>query len=338
VTVRKRLRWLTLIVGGVLICAILSALAYLAVPPHATLLASVRAQCSPLPENAYAACTAPTIRELITWIGRGLLIGTALVLAGYALHPWWVRRRRDLMPLEDDTSAELRSELSALAGSDREPTWLLAPYAYTAEGRAFGLPWRPYVRLDVGLGILFRTDRRQFRSVITRELERVRHRAHGARYLTAGCLVTLVAAAAAASPAARPASSIDACLLGYWTAAPRLQTMLLSDATAAVVANKGSIWSFTADGVATLYPGTETIRAVPYSGRGTIRWRVTAHQGHVDLTDPTVRATLTAPGGARRIPEPTEYALPPTYICTGDTTTTMADEYAIVLHRVGVPA
>jgi hypothetical protein len=332
------MRWLMLIAAGVLICAALSALAYLAVPPHATMLAAVRTQCAPLPHNAYSACAEPTIRGLLRWTGRGLAACTALVVAFFALHPWWVRRRRDLVPLDDDTSSELRAELTALAGSGRQPTWLLAPYAYTVEGRAFGLPWRPYVRIDVGLGILFRTDRSRFRAVVTRELRRVRARAAGARYLAAGCLATLVTAVLLANPAARTSSSIDACLLGYWTVAPRLETMLLSDATVAVVASRGAIWSFTADGVATLYLGEETIRAVTYSGTGTIRWRMTARQGQVDLTEPAVEATLTGPSGTRRVPEPGEFALPSAYTCGAKTTTTAADEYAIVLHRVGAPS
>jgi hypothetical protein len=331
------MQWLMLIAAGMLICALLSALAYLAVPPHATMLAAVRAQCSPLPHNAYSACAEPTIRGLLRWTGRGLAAGTALVVAFFALHPWWVRRRRDLVPLDDDTSPELRAELTALAGSGRPPTWLLAPYAYTVEGRAFGFPWHPYVRIDVGLGILFRTDRPRFRTAIIREMTRIRDRAAAARYLAAGCLITLTVALLAAGPAVRSASSVDACLLGYWTAAPSLQTMLLSDATAGVVANHGAIWSFTGDGTATLYLGEETIRTVSYSGKGTIRWRMTAHEGQVNLTHPAVKATLTGPGGVREVPDAGEYALPSTYTCTKNTTTAMADEYAIVLHRVGTP-
>jgi hypothetical protein len=327
-----------LIVAGVAICAAVSVIAYLAVPPHATLLASVRAQCSPLPEDAYSACTEPTVHGLVTWIARGLVAGTLLAIAFFALHPWWVRRRRGLVPLDDDEEcADMRAELATLAGTGKQPAWLLAPYAYTEEGRAAGLPWRPFVRIDVGLGILFRTDPARFRAVVTRELDRLRDRACAARYLATGFLVTLVAAVPVAAPVTRPASAIDACLLGYWTEAPRLQAMLLSDATAAVVANRGAIWSFTADGVATLYLGEETIRAVVYAGAGTIRWRMTARQGRVDLTDPAVAATLTGPSGDRRAPEAGEFALPPVYTCAGNTTTTMADEYAITLHRVGRP-
>jgi hypothetical protein len=62
---------------------------------------------------------------------------------------------------------------------------------------------------------------------------------------------------------------------------------------------------------------------------------MTAHQGQVTLTQPAVKATLTGPGGVHRVPDAGQYALPSAYTCTRNTATTMADEYAIVLHRVG---
>jgi hypothetical protein len=328
VSTPARLGWLTRIAAGLALCAMLSVLVYLAVPPHAAQFAAARTQCAPLPHDAYAACTAPTTRDLVAWMGRGVLAGIALVVALAALHPWWVRRRGGLVALDDGAAPSLRAELAELAGAGREPTWLLAPYAYTARGRAFGLPWRPCVRIDVGLGILFRSDPLRFRAVVGRELDRLRDRGAGARYLAAGCLIAVVAAAPAARPVSHPASPIDACLLGYWIEAPRPQVMLRRDGTVTWTRHRGGIWSFTTAGVATLYLGRATVRSLEFSGTGTIRWRVATRPGEMDLTEPAVTATPTAP-------DPGDFVLPSTYTCRGDTATMSTDLYNAVLRRVG---
>jgi hypothetical protein len=262
------LRSLARVFAAVAIGAALFTLVYLAVPPHAAILASVHTECAALHGHARAACTEPVLRDLIAWIGRGLIGATVLLGAVSVAHPWLVRRRDDLVPLDGDTA--LRAELAGLAEAGRQPEWLLAPYAYTEGGRGFGLPWRPYVRIDVGLGILFRTDRSRFRAAVTRELDRLRERAVGARYLAAGSLVTLTAAVPAAIPA-HPPASIDKCLLGYWTEEPSAPPVLLPDTTVARVERRGAIWSFTGDGTATLHLGQETIRSTVYAGTGTIR-------------------------------------------------------------------
>ena len=326
--------WIARFVAALITWVALTVLAYLAVPPHAAMLAAVRAQCAPLPRPAYAACTASARHGLIGWTGRGVIVGIALAVVVFAVHPWWTRRRHDLAPL-GDTAADLRTELTRLTGPGRQPAWLLAPYAYTERSRAFGPPWRPSVRIDVGLGILFRTDRPRFRAVVAGELDRLRDRAAGTRYLTAGCLVTLAAAVPAAGPAPHPSSSIDACLPGYWTEEPRTQPMLLPDNSAGWVTRHGAIWSFTASGTATLFLGDETLRTVAHRGTGTIRWRMTTPPGRLELTEPVVTAGLTDPDGVIRVPAADEFALPGAYTCDATTATMSGDLDVTVLHRVG---
>jgi len=327
-------RWLGRFVVALIAWTALAVLAYLAIPPHAATLAAVRGQCAPLPGDAFRACTGPAVRDLVGWTGRSVVAGVALAVVIYALHPWWVRRRHDLAPL-DDSSPALLSELSRLTGPGRQPRWLLAPYAYGERGRAFGWAWQPSVRIDVGLGILARTDRPRFRAVVTGELDRLRDRAAGTRSLAAGCLVTLAAAAPAAGPASSPPSSIDRCLLGYWTEEPRSLTMLLPGMTAAWGTRRGAIWSFTAGGTAVLHVGDETVRGVAYRGAGTIRWRVTAGQGRLELTAPVVGATLTGPDGVARAPEADRFAPAESYTCGAGTVTMPTDLDMTVLHRVG---
>ncbi|MFI5933962.1 hypothetical protein [Actinoplanes sp. NPDC051494] len=350
-------RALARLVAGTAVCAAAGVLAYLAVPPHATRLEAAGEQCSSLPADAYHACTAPAVLELIAWAGRGVLTGIVVLGVLFALHPWWIRRRDALVPLDDKAFTALRSELSALAGVHpagtrpvrAEPTWLLAPYSYADRSRAFGLPWRPFIRLDVGLGILFRTDRARFRSAVGQELDRLRDRSAGTRCLAGGCLLVLTAAAPWAIPAQHRSSTIDACLIGYWTEAPSLRPVLLPDTTVAWAAREAAIWSFTGDGTVTLHLGDEsirptppaantadsTVRAVDYRGAGTIRWRMTTRQGRIELTEPVVEATLTRPGGATRVPDAGEFTFPGGYACRGDTATMPTELDDIELRRVG---
>lgn len=326
--------WTVRVAGLILLGVLLSGLSYLVVPAHAAELWSAGQRCSVLPGAAYRECLMPSVSALITWTGRGLIVAVVLLVASVLLHPWWLRRREGLVPVE---AGGLRAELAGLAGSEGRPEWLLSPYGYGQGARAFGPPWRPCVRLDVGLGILLGTDRARFRSIVTRELDRLRDRAVGARYLTAGCLVTLLAAVPAASPDRHPASALDGCLLGFWSEEPRSQAVLLGGTAVAWVFRHGAIWSFAADGTATLYLGSETIRSAVYAGTGTIRWRATSGQGMIDLSSPSVAATLTGPDGVAHVPSADDFALPGIYSCHGAVAAAPSDLYTVVLHRIGGP-
>ncbi|WP_328534763.1 M48 family metalloprotease [Micromonospora zamorensis] len=132
-------------------------------------------------------CLRPFFAAQATTVGVGLAgqIGLAGLL--YALHPWWLTRRRRLVPLPADRNADVLADLAMLArqaGLPHQPTWLLAPYAATHGGQAFGLPRRRRVALDVGLLVRFDTDRPGFRAVIRHELAHLRNRDVDQAYLT----------------------------------------------------------------------------------------------------------------------------------------------------------
>ncbi|SCF23393.1 M48 family metalloprotease [Micromonospora chokoriensis] len=132
-------------------------------------------------------CVRPFFAAQATTVGVGLAgqIGLAGLL--YALHPWWLARRRRLAPLPADGNADVLADLAMLsrqAGLPHQPTWLLAPYAATHGGQAFGLPRCRRVALDVGLLVRFDIDRPGFRAVIRHELAHLRNRDVDQAYLT----------------------------------------------------------------------------------------------------------------------------------------------------------
>ena len=141
----------------------------------------------PLMQGLMADCTRPLFVEQARWVGLVLALQIALAGLLYGLHPWWIARRRRLVPLEgpenDDVLAEL-TELAREAGLSRPPVWLLAPYAATHGGQAFGLAGRRRVCLDVGLLVRYDTDRAGFRAVIRHELAHLHNRDIDRTYLT----------------------------------------------------------------------------------------------------------------------------------------------------------
>ncbi|AGL17037.1 hypothetical protein [Actinoplanes sp. N902-109] len=276
----------------------------------------------------------PALSTVIGWLSRGLIGAVVSAAVLLALHPWWVRRRHAMMPLDGD--AELRAELAGLAGGGRQPVWLLAPYAYTETGRMFGLPWRRCMRIDVGLAILFRADRVRFRSAVSRELVRPRH-SKALIGMGAGAVVMAVAATAstAAGPAHRP-SAVDRCLVGFWVEAPSVQPMLLPGSVVARVERRGAIWSFSPDGTATVHPGRSTIDSTVYEGTGAIHWTVDTTPGQLTLTAPTGTAALVAADGTSRPLDAGDSALPGPYTCREDTMTAPGELSVAVLHRITI--
>ena len=214
------IRFLLLALAAVSTSAIIYALGYLALPAHAHRYAATLADCRPVLDgvtdttatftaglerqadaaNALRACMRPPEVAELTTVGTALAVQLLLVVALYLLHPWWIRRRGRLVPIDGDPA--LRDELDRLvagSGLRRAPRWLLAPYSYAQGGQAFGLPWHPAVRLDVGLRILLVTDPPRFRAVVRHELAHLRNRDVAITYLTVA--VWWVYAITAALPA-----------------------------------------------------------------------------------------------------------------------------------------
>ncbi|MGW7542579.1 M48 family metalloprotease [Streptomyces sp. NPDC054770] len=170
------------------------------------------------------ACERPYLLHETGWIAAGLTVEVAVALLLYTLHPWWPRisRRPALgngsapwwrpvgsvplprwsrkVQLTGDENADVLEELDRLArdaGLSRSPLWLIDPYATTAGGRAYGLPGRPRVCIDMGLLIRYDLDRGGFRAVVRHELAHHHHRDVGRTYLTVALWWAFVATALA---------------------------------------------------------------------------------------------------------------------------------------------
>ncbi|MFC4532572.1 M48 family metallopeptidase [Sphaerisporangium dianthi] len=147
-----------------------------------------------------AECVRPTYLDQISWgvYGTGVLFGVAALI--YWAYPLWFVRRRALTPILREDCPELAdylAELSRSAGLDRAPVFLLAPYAATSGGLAFGRVRRRYVQLDAGLVAGYTTDRARFRAVVLHELAHLRNRDVDTTYLTMAIWWSFVALALA---------------------------------------------------------------------------------------------------------------------------------------------
>ncbi|MFJ8965933.1 M48 family metalloprotease [Lentzea sp. NPDC102401] len=132
-------------------------------------------------------CLAPVYLDEVSWAGYGLVLLFGLAVVLYWLQPWWIIRRRRLVPISAENCPELLAylgELSQKVGLARPPAWLLAPYNATAGGRSFGHVRRRRVQLDAGLVILYSTDRAAFRAVVLHELAHLWNRDVDKTYLT----------------------------------------------------------------------------------------------------------------------------------------------------------
>ena len=168
------------------------------------------------------ACERPYVLHEAGCIAIGLMLEAAVAVLLYALHPWWPRLRRRpasrvgsgprwlqagsvrlprwsrKVRLTGVENADVLEELDSLAratGLSRLPLWLVDPYATTTGGRAYGLPGRPRICLDVGLLVRYDLDREGFRAVVRHELAHHRHRDVGRTYLTVALWWSFVATA-----------------------------------------------------------------------------------------------------------------------------------------------
>ena len=103
------------------------------------------------------------------------------------LRPWWIGRRRRLVPLgEDDAPAVVARvrELAAEAGLARAPRLVWNPLDPAPTGLAYGHPGRYTVALTGGLVVRATTDREGFDAVVRHELAHIRNRDVDLTYFT----------------------------------------------------------------------------------------------------------------------------------------------------------
>ncbi|XUL85400.1 M48 family metalloprotease [Streptomyces galilaeus] len=168
------------------------------------------------------ACERPYFLHEVGCMATGLAVEAVVALLLYALHPWWPRLKRPpalrlrsglrrspsggirlpqwsrKVRLTGVENADVLRELDSLAratGLSQRPLWLVDPYATTTGGRAYGLPGRPRICLDVGLLVRYDLDRDGFRAVVRHELAHHRHRDVGRTYLTVALWWSFVATA-----------------------------------------------------------------------------------------------------------------------------------------------
>ncbi|MBQ1020061.1 M48 family metalloprotease [Micromonospora sp. D93] len=156
------------------------------------------AQRSDAAHRRLSECLAPVLVDQVAFVAGGVALLTAVALASYLSHPWWIVRRRRLRRLSESTAPQLFGHLEQLShemGLDTSPDWRLAPLARTTGGQAFGLPWHRYVQLDAGLLLLHTTDRPAFRAVVRHELAHLRHEDVDRTYLTIAIWRSFVAVA-----------------------------------------------------------------------------------------------------------------------------------------------
>ncbi|MEV7968164.1 M48 family metalloprotease [Sphaerisporangium sp. NPDC088356] len=143
-------------------------------------------------------CLRPIYAEQASWTVACVAALFAVAVVIYWAYPLWFVRRRGLTPILREDCPELVDELERLsraAGLDRAPTFLLAPYASTSGGLAFGRWRRRYVQLDAGLLVGYTTDRGRFQAVVLHELAHLRNRDVDTTYLTMSIWWSFVALA-----------------------------------------------------------------------------------------------------------------------------------------------
>lgn len=143
-------------------------------------------------------CLQPVYREQASWAvyGTVLLFGLAALI--YWLYPHWFIRRRRLSSISAEDSPELVAYLEDLtrqAELDFRPSFLIAPYARTCSGLAFGRHGRRHVQLNAGLVATFGRDQAKFGAVVMHELAHLRNRDVDITYLTMSIWWSFVAVA-----------------------------------------------------------------------------------------------------------------------------------------------
>ncbi|MEV0598781.1 M56 family metallopeptidase [Streptomyces sp. NPDC050315] len=160
-----------------------------------------------------------------------------LAMGLYALLPYWKERSGRVVPVASmDADGALRAELARLlgvAGLRRTPRFVVDPTAYGPNAIVYGRLGRYTVRLDAGLVMLFRKDRRAFEATLLHEFAHIRNGDVDITYLTVAIWRVFVVGALA--PYAVVASGYLVSTLserapGYWSASLPLlvRTLVMS--------------------------------------------------------------------------------------------------------------
>jgi hypothetical protein len=137
--------------------------------------------------SAFALCTADVQIASALWSLSGLPLLGLLTLAIYWFAPHWIRRRRNLVPLDPEDAAEILDalrDLAAESGLQPAPTFIARPGTASTGALAFGRPAERFVALDAGLVTLFYTQRARFTAVVRHELAHIRNADVDKAYLT----------------------------------------------------------------------------------------------------------------------------------------------------------
>ncbi|MGW6443942.1 hypothetical protein [Lentzea sp. NPDC055074] len=123
--------------------------------------------------DGYRACLEPFVHGRAWWLAGGLALLLGATSLIYALHPVWLRYRRNLTPLPEELVEPLDS-LVARAALAKAPVFLVDRAKTRAGAVTFGTHGRRYVALNVGVMALRRIEPESFRTIVLDELARVR--------------------------------------------------------------------------------------------------------------------------------------------------------------------
>jgi len=136
--------------------------------------------------DAFSRCVSELYRYQVSWMLGGtaaLAVASTLVLLAF---PWWIARRRKLVPLAAEDAPAAVERIHALADEQgvRRPELLWNPLDPSPSGLAFGRPGRYAVAVGGGLVVKQATDPSAFDAVVRHELAHLRNRDVGITYLT----------------------------------------------------------------------------------------------------------------------------------------------------------
>jgi Zn-dependent protease with chaperone function len=150
--------------------------------------------------DAFSACVERANENVVAWMLGGtaglIVVAIAFVLAA----PWWIERRRRLVPLpEEDAPAVLARlrELVREAGLDKEPRFRWNPLDASPTGLAYGYAGTYSVALTGGLVTKHVVDPPAFDAVVRHELAHIRNRDVATTYATVALWYAFLVAAVA---------------------------------------------------------------------------------------------------------------------------------------------